>query len=123
MNVFSRFLAAVLSACLFATAFAVAQTPQPEAAAIARADTTAAKIMAFAKVPGMSVAVARDDTTLYAHAYGYSNLAKKTPATVETHYEIGSITKQFTATAILQLKEAGKLSLNDTLARWISEYK
>lgn len=119
----SRFFAAFLSACLFVTAFAEAQTPQPEAAAIARADATAAKIMAFAKIPGMSVAVARDGTTLYAHAYGYANVAKKTPATVETHYEIGSITKQFTATAILQLKEAGKLSLNDTLARWISEYK
>jgi len=78
--------------------------------------------MTAAKIPGMSIAVARDGATVYTHAYGYANLANKTPATVETHYEIGSITKQFTATAILQLKEAAKLSLDDRLARWIPEY-
>jgi D-alanyl-D-alanine carboxypeptidase len=123
MNLFSRFPAAALSACLVAPAVGAAQTPQPDAAAIARVDTTVAKAMTFAKVPGMSVAVARDGATIYTHAYGYANLATKAPATVQTHYEIGSITKQFTAAAILQLKEAGKLSLNDTLAGWISEYR
>jgi CubicO group peptidase (beta-lactamase class C family) len=109
--------------CLLAPAFALAQTPNSDAAATAKVDTAVEKIIGFAKVPGMSVAVARDGTTIYAHAYGYANVAAKTPATVETHYEIGSITKQFTATAVLQLKEAGKLSLSDTLARWIPEYK
>lgn len=121
------FVIAFLSAsCLVIPGMAVAQSTsapsQSDAAAIGRVDATIPTIMTAAKVPGMSIAVARDGATLYTHAYGYANLAKKTPATVETHYEIGSITKQFTATAILQLKEAGKLALDDTLARWIPEY-
>ncbi len=122
MNDCRRFFVVFFSAFFGATGFAAAQNPQPDAAAIARVDTAVTTVMAAAKVPGMSVAVARDGETVYTHAYGYANLAAKTPATVETHYEIGSITKQFTATAILQLKEAGKLSLGDTLARWIPEY-
>ncbi|MGA8575832.1 MAG: serine hydrolase [Candidatus Cybelea sp.] len=127
MSKLQGFVAVLLSASfLIAPGLAVAQTAtapsQSDAAAVARVDATIPTIMSAAKVPGMSIAVARDGATVYTHAYGYANLAKKTPATVETHYEIGSITKQFTATAILQLKEAGKLSLDDRLARWIPEY-
>ncbi len=122
MSNLRRLLVFLSLSCSIAPGLAVAQTPQTDTAAIARAGTSVATIVTAAKIPGMSVAVARDGATIYTHAYGYANLASKTPATVETHYEIGSITKQFTATAILQLKEAGRLSLNDTLARWIPEY-
>jgi D-alanyl-D-alanine carboxypeptidase len=91
--------------------------------AVARVDVAVTKVMSAAHVPSIVAAVSRDGATVYSHAYGYASLTPRVPATVDTHYEIGSITKQFTATAILQLKEAGKLSLDDTLARWIPEYR
>jgi len=94
-----------------------------DTAAVARVDASVAQIMTAGHVPSIAIAVSRDGTTVYSHAYGYANLAQRVPATTDTHYEIGSITKQFTATAILQLKEAGKLRLDDTLARWIPEYR
>jgi D-alanyl-D-alanine carboxypeptidase len=93
------------------------------AATVARVDASVAKVMTAAHVPSIVVAVSRDGAIVYSRAYGYADVARRMPATVETHYEIGSITKQFTATAILQLKEAGRLSLDDTLARWIPEYR
>ncbi|MFY9737944.1 MAG: serine hydrolase domain-containing protein [Candidatus Cybelea sp.] len=96
---------------------------QPDPSLLARVDSSVQAIVASAHVPSISIAIARDGTLVYSRAYGYANLARHTPATEQTHYEIGSITKQFTATAILQLKEAGKLSLSDTLARWIPEYR
>lgn len=90
--------------------------------ATARIDAIATQTTAGQRIPSMAISVARDGTIVYSNAVGYANVARRTPATVETHYEIGSITKQFTATAILQLKEAGKLSLDDTVGKWIPEY-
>lgn len=71
---------------------------------------------------GVSVAVARGDEILLANGYGYANLETKTPATEDTVYRIGSITKQFTAAAILQLAEQGKLSLDDPVTKHLSNF-
>ncbi|HEY1976362.1 MAG TPA: serine hydrolase domain-containing protein [Candidatus Baltobacteraceae bacterium] len=102
---------------------AIAAPAQPLAPdTVARVDTTVTKALSASHIPGMSISVSRDGTIVYSNAYGYANLARHTPATVQTHYEIGSITKQFTATGILQLKEAGKLSLDDTIGKWIPQY-
>ena len=66
-----------------------------------------------------SVLVARNGKVLLAKGYGYSDIAKKSPNTAETRFRAASITKQFTAMAILQLREAGKLSLDDSICRWV----
>jgi CubicO group peptidase (beta-lactamase class C family) len=71
--------------------------------------------------PGATIAIYRDGVPVYRHAYGVSDLERKTAATVSTYYEIGSITKQFTAAAILQLQEAGKLDINATLATYLPD--
>ena len=70
-------------------------------------------------VPSASVAIVRNGRVVYTKAYGDARLAPKTPATPEMRYSIGSISKQFTATAILLLQEQGKLSLNDKVAKFI----
>jgi CubicO group peptidase (beta-lactamase class C family) len=54
--------------------------------------------------------------------YGYSNMTRKSPNTVDTRFPILSITKSFTATIILKLQEEGKLSVNDNLAKYIPDY-
>jgi len=66
---------------------------------------------------GLSVALMIDGKTVLAKGYGLSAL-DGTPATPETPFAIGSVTKQFTCTCILKLAEAGKLSVNDKVAKY-----
>ena len=68
-------------------------------------------------MPSASVAVVKDGSVVYVKTYGDAKLEPKTPATTEMRYSIGSISKQFTAAAILLLQEQGKLSLDDKVAK------
>jgi CubicO group peptidase (beta-lactamase class C family) len=72
-------------------------------------------------VPSASVAVVKNGEVVYVKAYGDARIEPRTPATPEMRYSIGSISKQFTATAILLLQEQGKLSLDDKVARFIPD--
>lgn len=71
---------------------------------------------------GAAVLVAKDGKILVEKGYGFADLGNRVPATPNTKFRIGSISKQFTAAAILKLAEEGKLSLQDTLAKFISDY-
>jgi len=84
-------------------------------------DKAVAGILAKTGAPSASVAVVRDGKIAYVHAYGLARLEPKTPATPQMRYSIGSISKQFTAAAILMLAEDGKLSLDDKVVRWLPE--
>lgn len=66
-------------------------------------------------VPGASVMVIRDGEAVLIKSYGMANLEEGTPVRPETNFRLASLTKQFTATAIMQLVNAGKLSLDDRL--------
>ena len=70
-------------------------------------------------VPGASVLVIRDGQSVVRRAYGLSNLEEKTPAAPETNYRLASVTKQFTAAAILLLMKGGRLRLDDRLRQWL----
>ncbi|HLV87664.1 MAG TPA: serine hydrolase domain-containing protein [Candidatus Sulfotelmatobacter sp.] len=70
-------------------------------------------------VPSASLAVVNCSEIAYLHAYGNATLAPQVPARPEMRYSIGSISKQFTATAILMLAEENKLSLNDPISRFL----
>ena len=71
---------------------------------------------AYNRLPGMSVAIVKDQQLVWSKGYGFSDLKKKIPATPETVYGISSITKLFTSIAIMQLHEQGKLRLDDSLS-------
>jgi CubicO group peptidase (beta-lactamase class C family) len=71
---------------------------------------------------GAAVLVAKDGKVLFKKGYGYANLEHHVPVTPETKFRIGSITKQFTAAAILQLQEQGKLSVTDSLSKFIPDF-
>ncbi|HEY6274234.1 MAG TPA: serine hydrolase domain-containing protein, partial [Terriglobales bacterium] len=70
-------------------------------------------------VPSASVAVVKDGAIAYLKAYGSARLEPPTPARPEMRYSIGSISKQFTAAAVLLLAEEGKLSLDDPIAKYV----
>src|SRR5262245_46815482 len=71
------------------------------------------------ELPGLSMAIVHDQTLLWAHGFGWADVDRKEPATAATLYRIGSITKLFTATAILILRDAGRLALDDPIARYL----
>jgi len=108
----------VLLALIAAPLQAQDSLPAPTRAAI---DKAVVEVLASTGAPSASVAVVRDGQIAYVHAYGLAKLEPKTPATPEMRYAIGSISKQFTATAVLMLAEEGKLSLDDKVVRWLPE--
>ncbi len=69
------------------------------------------------RIPGLALAVVRDGRVIKTKGYGLANLELQTPVTPETVFEIGSITKQFTAALVLMLAEEGKLGLDDKLGK------
>jgi D-alanyl-D-alanine carboxypeptidase len=73
-------------------------------------------------VPAIDVALAKKGTILYAHGYGLSNISADLPAQPDTIFEIGSITKQFTAALIMKLQEKGLLHVDDSIAPYLPQY-
>ena len=63
--------------------------------------------------PGLSIAIVHDQEVAWARGFGWADLERRVPATPATRYRVASITKTFTATAIMQLRDAGKLRLDD----------
>ena len=73
-------------------------------------------------MPGIAVLVARDGKIVYQGGFGWADIGKKTPVTTQTKFRIGSISKQFTAAAILRLADDGKLALTDPLDKFYPGY-
>jgi D-alanyl-D-alanine carboxypeptidase len=86
-----------------------------------RIDSLVAKTMEETAVPSVSLALVKDGTIAYVHAYGNAHLNPATPANSEMRYSIGSVSKQFTAMAILLLVQDGKLKLDDPVARFLPD--
>jgi len=97
-------------------------TPDPQA------QTTAAKIDGLlreydgADVPGACVMVVRDGYVLFQKAYGMANLEEKRLAKTSTNYRLASVTKQFTAMAVMILAERQKLSYEDPLTKFFPDF-
>lgn len=73
-------------------------------------------------LPGLSVTVLRRGVPVYAGGFGLANVDQRVSASDATVYRINSITKAFTAIAVLQLVQRGKLRLDDRLSRYFPEY-
>ncbi len=103
-----------LTLCAAGTAQESTLPPETRAAI----DKAAEEVLAKSGVPSASIAVVKDGKLAYVKAYGVADVDKKRPATPEMRYSIGSISKQFTAAAVMMLVEEGKLSLDDKVAKW-----
>ena len=69
-----------------------------------------------------AVAISRNGKTVFSQAYGFADRQSKIPNSVQTQFRLGSMNKMFTATAILQLAQAGKLKLTDPLGNYLKDY-
>jgi CubicO group peptidase (beta-lactamase class C family) len=75
-----------------------------------------------ANSPGAAVIVIKEGKALFAKGYGLADLEKKIPCTTNTNFRLASVTKQFTAMAVLILADQGKLSLQDCLPKFFPEF-
>lgn len=106
----------------FVTFSAVAQDEPPLSSDLReKIDRLATDALAASGVPSASIVVVKNGEIAYARAYGRARIEPRTPATVDMRYSIGSISKQFTAAAILLLQEEGKLSLDDKVSKFIPD--
>lgn len=86
-------------------------------------DRFASRLMRRARIPGLSLGVAKDGRPVVARGYGYRDRERGLPATTATIYGIASMTKSFTALAILQLEESRRLKVTDPVTRHLPEFR
>jgi D-alanyl-D-alanine carboxypeptidase len=110
------------AATLFLAPGVLAQTATPLPPEVtARIDAAAEKQLAVTGVPSASVAVVKDGQIAYIHAYGKARLDPPLPATPPMQYSIGSVSKQFTAAAVLLMQQEGKLRLDDPVSKYLPD--
>jgi D-alanyl-D-alanine carboxypeptidase len=119
-NSIKGFLAAIaFSAFLSSVSLALAPDDKTLAASI---DKAAAAAIAAGESPGLEVAVIRNGKPILVKSYGSANLEQNVPVSNDSVFRIGSVTKQFTAVALLLLAEEGKLSLQDKLSKYYPNF-
>ncbi|MCC6928723.1 MAG: beta-lactamase family protein [Gemmatimonadaceae bacterium] len=113
-----------LAAAALTTIQAAAQRPAraPAAQLASRIDSIMQAQIASGQVVGASIAVVRGRDTIAAKGYGKANLELGVATPPGAIYEIGSVTKQFTGAAVMQLVEQGRLSLDDDIGKWVPEF-
>ena len=114
-------LAAAAPVLLLAAAVLAAAGPETKEDLAGRLDRIFAEAYP-ATGPGAAVIVVRSGKTVLRKGYGLANIELSVPVAPEMVFRIGSVTKQFTAAAILKLVEAGKLSLSDEIGRFLPDY-
>jgi CubicO group peptidase (beta-lactamase class C family) len=116
--------AAAVSAFLGSAAFA--QTPDKQAPVdknlAAAIDKAAAAAIASGESPGLEVAVIKNGKPVLVKGYGSANLEQHVPVSNTSVFRVGSVTKQFTAVALLLLAEEGKLSVQDKLSKYYPNF-
>jgi D-alanyl-D-alanine carboxypeptidase len=112
---------ALVSLVVAACSVAPAQAEDSKADLVRYADQLFSRAFPAGE-PGAAVLIAKDGQVLLRKAYGLANLELGVPMQPDMVFEIASVTKQFTAAAILLLQERGKLSVNDEVTKYLPDY-
>lgn len=113
-GLFYLFVLTAATYCAFAAAAG-------ESSTASRIDASVEDWLAASGAPSASIAVIQNGAITYAHAYGRAQLSPSTAATTSTRYAVDSISKEFTAAAVLLLVQQGKLSLDDRVEKWFPD--
>src|SRR5262245_30517191 len=73
-------------------------------------------------IPALSIALVDDQTIVWARGFGFAASSKRVPATAETVYRVGSVSKLFTDLAVMQLVEQGKIDLDRPVTRYVPDF-
>jgi D-alanyl-D-alanine carboxypeptidase len=90
---------------------------------VGRIDALAKSAVAEAPFLGLAVAVERKGHVLFEKGYGFTDLARRAPVTPDTTFALGSLTKQFTAVAVLQLVDQKRLTLEDSVGTYVPSFR
>lgn len=93
------------------------------ASALQLAETWINAQLEYNHLPGLSVGIVHDQELIWSHGFGVADVEKKLPMTPGTVFRIASITKLFTCTAIMQLRDQGKLRLDDPIEQFLPWFK
>jgi D-alanyl-D-alanine carboxypeptidase len=109
------------------TPSAAATTPAAATAALTgdqmqKIDAIATQALVDQAAPGLALAVVRDGKVVYSRGYGYASIELQQGTRDTSLFETGSITKEFTAAAILALADSDKLSLDDQLSKYVPDF-
>ncbi len=115
---FRPFLAALVATFISAPVL-VAQSGQTQAQ---KFDSLAGSGVLEKRVAGIVAAVVKGNDTLLFKGYGKADVEWDIPMPVDAMFEVGSVAKQFTAAAVLQLRDEGKLSLDDEITKWLPDF-
>ena len=125
-----HFVACVTAVCASAVLASTAAAQDTNRTIRPASATLAAKVDSIVQVdvlaqgmPSASIVVTRANETLVERAWGLANVEKGSKAEPSTIYQVGSLTKQFTAALLLKLVDRGRLSLSDTLGRFFTGLK
>ncbi|MFN2397864.1 MAG: serine hydrolase domain-containing protein, partial [Gemmatimonadaceae bacterium] len=114
---------APLSAPSFSQAQAVAQIPTKFVPATESIQRLIEREMEHKALPALSIALVDDQQVVWARGFGIANQKDSTPATAETVYRVGSVSKLFTDIAIMQLVERGELDLDAPIQRYLPDFR
>jgi CubicO group peptidase (beta-lactamase class C family) len=112
----------LMALVLLGTGVGSAAAQADRAALVRKLDSLAGSGVLENRAVGIAAAVVRGNDTLLLKSYGKADVEWNVPLPVDAMFEIGSITKQFTAVALLQLRDEGKLSLDDDITRWLPDF-
>lgn len=112
----------VVVACVAVLAPVHAEDGSPYADAIKALDALVERERVAAGIPGLSIALIDRDRLVWAKGYGHADAAKKIPATAETVYRVGSVSKLFTDLAVMQLVEEGKLDIDAPISTYLRTF-
>jgi CubicO group peptidase (beta-lactamase class C family) len=130
----TRIARAAAAAAAFAVALAAAGVRAAEPAAdpirdrrladaVRVLDSWIGEQMRYHGTPGMAIGLVQGDRVVWSKAYGAADLATGAPVTAATPFRLGSLSKVFTALAVMQLRDDGKLSLDDPVVRHLPWFK
>ena len=119
MNSFAY--AAFLLNCFVASAQEMEKPSPLSQTDVRRINALVEKFMTDHRIPGAAIGVCRNGKLVFAQGYGYSNIATKSKALASSPFQLASVTKQFTAAAIMLLVQDGKLNLDDPIHKHLRQ--
>lgn len=117
-----RFFRSLIALALLAPCLAPSAAAQGVPPNTTQLDSIATHLLTAGRAVGGVVAVFRDTSTLLLKAYGSADAARGVSMPVDAIFEVGSVTKQFTAAAVLKLRDEARLALEDDIRKWLPDF-
>ena len=108
---------------LFALTFSNVTAQESSSQIEEKIDPLIQDVMKSYDLPGLAIAIVKDNKIVYAKAFGVKNLKTKEPITTKSLFHMASVSKPFSATAIMQLVEQGKVKLDEPVVKYLPYFK